>query len=107
MSGERPNWGPPPTTVIICGTVLAALAMASVVLLTLAGQDSEIIFRLINIGINALGLLAGVGGLLYAGSAAKSAKTAESRLSNDAIVTAVTQAINDAPASGTDTGSRK
>jgi len=95
MSNESPpSWGPPPTVMMICGTVVISLAIAAVVVLTLAGQDPENVFRLVNLGLNALGLLGTTAALLYAGHAARASRATEEKLSNGAISKAVSEAIN-------------
>ena len=83
--------------VVVCGTVLGLGALTAVVILTLAGQDSEVIFRLISLGVSTLGLLFGVGGLLYAGNAARAARATEDAIANGAIADAVRGAVSDTP----------
>lgn len=66
----------PPAVVIVCAAVVVVTMIGSVTALAAFGQNTDPVFKLINILIGAVNMLISASAVLYAGAAAKSAGTA-------------------------------
>lgn len=62
-----------PTAVLVCATVIFCATLTGVVILSLARADFTEFRAIINTVLNVAGAVTGLGSLLYAGSAARSA----------------------------------
>ena len=67
-------------TALICATVLASLAIVGSVVLGIVGGDFGGFERTVNTLLNAVSAVGGLGGLLYAGAAARSAEAVREKL---------------------------
>lgn len=67
----------PPSTVIVCAAFVVVTMIGSVTALAFVGQNTEPLFKLINVLFSAINMLISTSAVLYAGAAAKSAGKAE------------------------------
>lgn len=71
---------PTPTPVLICATIIFCVTITGVVILSLAHSDFTEFRAIVNTVLNVAGAVSGLGSLLYAGSAARSAGEAKALL---------------------------
>jgi len=79
-----------PNGVLIIGGVLLSIVVICVTVLAIEGKSPAGLFGLVNVIFNGLGILAGTGAFVYAGSAAKNAQTAVAQTNGE-----LTQRIQD------------
>lgn len=81
---KRPDRSPLPITALaICATSIAVALIAAVAVLSLAGREVDPLIRLINTTFNALSVLLGSVGTVYAARGWRASRAAADRLNGD------------------------